>query len=471
MELPKPHYYYSHECDPYEQKLKDISYAETITPQNKNVVYIIPPSPQVPTPGREFLVTGPFEGFTYIASLTKKMGYNTTIFDCRLKEDLETQIIEAVKDADIIGIATYCDSFVFLETIPPIIKARFPEKLIILGGPLVTSIPEIIMETTCADCALVGEAELTLIELFETYFSDKNADLSHIKGLVYRENDNVIANDPRPQIKDLDNLPLLDYTVWPQYDSIVKNGQILISSTRGCPQQCSFCFKTIPALRMKSIERFQYEVEYLKKTTGFTYTWLNDLTFNVVEDRALQISRILKENDIQFHCFARVVNVTDKLCSTLKECNCLGIWFGVESCDQNVLDINRKNIDMNTICQAVATAEKAGLAVRGLFIVGLSGETEGSLKKMLSFIEENSFLPLVKYLVPFPGTSVYEHCVETNIIPDIKEFLRMLSRRKISDFDDEIINVTDIEESVIRHYFHEIWKLTKEREQAKEYQL
>jgi anaerobic magnesium-protoporphyrin IX monomethyl ester cyclase len=282
--------------------------------------------------------------------------------------------------------------------------------------------------------------------------------------LAFKTDGRILFSPPRPQVKNLDNLPLPDFTIWPNYESIVKNGQILISSMRGCPQECSFCFKTIPALRLKSLERFEKEVAHLKKTTKFDYTWLNDLTFNVIEKRAIDICRILKKYDVKFHCFARVQKVSKPLVDALKETGCLGIWFGLESYDQKILDVNRKNITTKEINHAVALAESAGLAVRGLFIVGLYGETEESLRHMVDFIKKSRFLPLVKYLVPFPGTSLYHHAVESGKIKDAVEFLKMLSVRKVSDHDDEIINLTDLKEETLRDYFHQVWNITKERE-------
>ena len=462
--LPKYNYNLSLEIDPYEEKLKEISYSGSAPLRTQEVVLVIPPSPQVPTPGREFLITGPFEGFTYIATLVKKMGYRLKVVDCRLEEDPVGLVLEGVKTANIVGIASYCDSFVFLRNVTAMVKEKYPGKPIFLGGPLVTSLPEVILENTSADLAVLGEAELTLIELLDVYFFGRKAGLEMIKGVAYKDGGTVRVNPHRPQIKNLDNLPLLDYTVWPNYESIVKNGQILISSTRGCTQECSFCFKTIPRLRLKSIERFRREVAYLKKVTKFDYTWLNDLTFNVIEERAIKICRILKEYDVRYHCFARVQKVSKELVKTLKDTGCLGIWFGIESYEQSILDANRKNISIADIDIGVQTAIDAGLSVRGLFIVGLYGETEGSLKRMVDFIKKSRFLPLVKYLVPFPGTSLYRYACDSGKIKDVVEFLEMLSERKVSDNDDKIINLTGLQERVLRDYFHQVWNITKERE-------
>ena len=465
--LPKCGYYLSSGIDPQESILKDISHVTNVSQKSELVVLIVPPSPQIPTPGREFLVSGPFEGFTSIATLIKKLGYRLKVIDCRMKASFEQLILDGAKEADIIGIATYCDSFIFLQNITQLIKKQYPEKMVFLGGPLVTSLPEVILANTLADCAILGEGELTLIEFLNAYFWGGNKfNLKGIKGMAYKQEGDVIINPARPQIKDLDNLPLLDYTIWPNYKNIVKNGQILISSMRGCPQECSFCFKTIPQLRLKSFKRFEEEVAYLKSTTAFDYTWLNDLTFNVIEKRAMGICGILKKYNVRYHCFARVQKVSKKLAETLKETGCLGIWFGIESYDQDVLNGNRKNIKVENIDAGVQVAQDAGLSIRGLFIVGLYGETEDSLKKMVDFIKKSKFLPLVKYLVPFPGTSLYEYAVKKGKIKDPVEFLKMLSCRKVSDYDDEIINLTDLKEETLRDYFHQIWSITNEREGA-----
>ncbi len=458
------HYFYSNEKDSQEDILREITYSPGITPRKETIALIIPPSPQKPTPGREFLITGPFEGFTYIATLVKKMGYQLRVIDCRLKNDISNFVLENARDASIIGIATYMDSFVFLKEITSLLKKEFPDKLVFLGGSLVSSLPEILLSHTAADCAILGEAELTLIEFLNRYSAGSPVEFKNIKGSAYKEKGQVIINSPRPQIKNLDNLPLLDYTIWPNYESIVANGQILISSMRGCPMECAFCFKTIPALRLKSLERFEEEVAYFKKTTKFDYTWLNDLTFNINEKRAMLVCDVMKKYGVKYHCFARVTHFNRDLAYRLKETGCLGIWFGMESYDQKILDNCGKNITVEDINKALAVSQEAGLAVRGLFIIGLYGETEESLNNMFNFVKENNFLPLVKYLVPFPGTALYNYAVKTGKIKDVIEFLNMLSCRKIRDYDDDVINLTSLKEESLRDYFHRIWNITQERE-------
>lgn len=454
-------------ADPYEKILAGLSKPGGRAARRGKVALMIPPSPQLPTPGREFLISGPFEGFTAVATVVKKMGYGLKVVDCRPRGGENVSLaLKEIADASVVGIAGYCDSFAFLQEMTGAIKKAFPDKLLFLGGPLVTSLPETVLENTSADCAMLGESELTVIEFLETAVERGQTDLSDIRGMALKTPGGVRLTGARPQIQDLDNLPFPDYTIWPNHKEIAADGQIIISTTRGCPCACSFCFKTIPALRMKSLERFEREVAYLKETTNFDYAWLNDLTFNVNVPRAMKVCDILHKYGVKYHCFARVAGVSGGFAAKLKRTGCQGIWFGIESYDQEVLDLNRKNTTIAQIDAALETASRAGLRARGLFIVGLPGETESSLRGMMEFIRKGDFIPLVKYLVPFPGTALYEEALKTGKITDTVEFLRGLSRRRVGDHDDAITNMTGLDESLLRDYFHRIWELTREKEAA-----
>ncbi|MFA6434563.1 MAG: radical SAM protein [Elusimicrobiales bacterium] len=455
--------------DAYEKVLAALAGSEGRAARGETIALVIPPSPQIPTPGREFLISGPFEGFTAVATVVKKLGYKLKVVDCRPKGG--TDIGWALKEtagACAVGLACYCDSFVFLTDMTAAIKRSFPDTLVFLGGPLVTSLPELLLEKTSADCALLGEAELTLIEFLETAVERGQTDLSGVKGMALKTAAGVKLTAPRPQIRNLDNLPFPDYTIWPDHKGIAAAGRIIISTSRGCPCACTFCFKTIPALRFKSLARLEAEVAYLKASTGFDYAWLNDLTFNVDVPRAVKICKLLHKHGVKYHCFARVDGVSRDFASELKRTGCQGIWFGLESYDQKVLDLSRKNTTIAGINSAMAAAAEAGLSARGLFIVGLPGETEGSLERMMEFIRKGEFIPLVKYLVPFPGTAVYKDALKTAKITDTEAFLRELSLRRVGDHDDAITNLTGLDETLIRDHFHKIWELTREKEAAYE---
>ena len=72
------------------------------------------------------------------------------------------------------------------------------------------------MESTEADFAVLGEGELTLVELMDHIMGRSGAlPPSDIEGLAWRDADGrVVVNPPRPQMLDLDPVPLLDLSLW-----------------------------------------------------------------------------------------------------------------------------------------------------------------------------------------------------------------------------------------------------------------
>jgi radical SAM superfamily enzyme YgiQ (UPF0313 family) len=91
---------------------------------------------------------------------------------------------------------------------------------------------------------------------------------------------------------------------------------------------------------------------------------------------------------------------------------CRTIEFGVESADQTILDIVRKNIRLENARDCFAKAKQAGLFTHAYWLVGLPGETEQSActtqETMLKWAEDG----LVdtweyKMFIPYPGTPIY----------------------------------------------------------------
>src|SRR6187402_726282 len=58
-----------------------------------------------------------------------------------------------------------------------------------------------------ADFILLGEAEMTLLELVNA-LQENRKDLSSIPGIAFKQNDCVIKTARRSVLKDLDSLPL-----------------------------------------------------------------------------------------------------------------------------------------------------------------------------------------------------------------------------------------------------------------------
>ena len=100
-----------------------------------------------------------------------------------------------------------------------------------------------------------------------------------------------------------------------------------------------------------------------------------------------------------------------------KKSGCWQVCFGIESADQEVLDRINKKITVPQVERAVRLAKSVGLETLGLFIFGLSGDTEGSIRRTINFAK-NTPLDTAKFdiCIPYPGTPYFKELKSENRI-------------------------------------------------------
>jgi anaerobic magnesium-protoporphyrin IX monomethyl ester cyclase len=439
------------------QKIKEESIKPLKTDNSKpHFTIIVTPSCFTVPEGWGFVLKQPFEGVSYIATVLFNAGFPVKIADARFQKDPVSFSLDSVGDASVIGIATYEDSFPFVQDACAQIKKKYPDKLIVLGGALVTSTPQVLMKNTAADIAVLGEGEETTRELMEAVSARDIDAIGKIPGLCYKDKSgNLHFTEKRPQMADLESLPVMNLSLWPETQKNRKVKEIFFSHSRGCYKNCSFCFRTTPQLSQKSIPKFRDELRELKKKYDFEFIYFVDLTFAIQKQRTLEICEVLKEFKVSWSCMSRVQNIDEEILKAMKAAGCQIILYGFESLDQTILDNAHKGITPAEIRRMVKLTQDNGIQVGGLFIVGLPQETRESLKKVVDFIDETGSACRVKYLSAIPGTEIYRWALETGIIKDEVSHLRWLANEKC-DKDDDFINFTQLPAQVIRDTYKAI---------------
>ncbi len=115
------------------------------------------------------------------------------------------------------------------------------EVPVVWGGPGPTSVYEVMINHPLIDIVVRGEGEYTLKELADAL--KNGSSLKGIKGVVYKEDGNVIVNEER-EFCDLNELPLVPYhLVDIENYKVMRRGipSISIETSRGCPHRCKFC--------------------------------------------------------------------------------------------------------------------------------------------------------------------------------------------------------------------------------------
>ena len=93
------------------------------------------------------------------------------------------------------------------------------------------------------------------------------------------------------------------------------------------------------------------------------------------------------------------------------------ICYGIESGSQRILDTIKKNIALENTEKAIRWTHKAGILVLGVFILGIPGENEETLRHTLLFAKR---LPLYRVifntLQPLPGSEIYKMALRTGAL-------------------------------------------------------
>ena len=130
-----------------------------------------------------------------------------------------------------------------------------------------------------------------------------------------------------------DLFPMEEFITSPKFYPFDQHDRVtVLSSGRGCPYSCNFCYR-VSAYRIRPYDDILDEMEFLidrYKVNGFYF--LDDLLM-LSEKKVKGICEgiINRGMKIKFNLAGRVNIVTPEIASLLKEAGCISIYYGVES--------------------------------------------------------------------------------------------------------------------------------------------
>jgi len=228
---------------------------------------------------------------------------------------------------------------------------------------------------------------------------------------------------------DLDVIPFQDFSVWERFQG--KNiPEIYLSSSRGCPCNCTFCFRTFPQLQYKSVGRVKREIDYYS-SRGFKMAWWNDLNFVTDRSHVHQLMQTVFQNhSFRWTAFNRVTGLDEETLLLMKANGLDLVLYGMESVSKAVLDGYRKGIARSAMIDTIELHRKCGVKIGGLFIIGAPDDNEESMQELMEFCREFKEVTRVKYLSALPGTDFYQECLKNGLIKDEIKHLEWLSQEQ-----------------------------------------
>lgn len=363
-------------------------------------------------------------GFGYIAAVLEKEKIPVAVIDAPVLDLKQGQVISEAKKfkPSIIGFTSVTQEYPYVLKSARNFKKHFRECPIIIGGSHVNCDLRATIKQKCFDIAVLGEGEETMVELVHAL--EKGASLRKIKGLVYKQGGKIIINPPRPPIENLDQLPLPARHLFPpltKYRSTPGSHKNLpigsIITSRGCPFHCTFCDHAIfgENLRLRDYKKVVDEIEVLVKDYGAREIRVWDDTFNFDAKRVINICKEIIKRKLVFSwtCQGRVNFVDLTTLRWMKKAGCWQISYGIESGNQQQLNRIKKGITLEMVRQAVAKTKKAGIEMKGFFMLGLPGDTEKTMQETIDFAKELDVdIAAFSITIPFLGTEIYRQAIK-----------------------------------------------------------
>lgn len=387
--------------------------------------------------GKTLEVLSPPLGLCYLGGMLRKMGYGVELYDPHIenfdkysKEDMSQALKAAIKnkirtsDHTILGISSpYLYTYKWAHYISKISKAVAPEKKVIMGGGYPSLVPEKVMEDINVDYVVIGEGEIVLTNLVEKIAV--GSDVGDLDGVAYKSDGNIVVVPKKTFVEDVNSIsyPAWDLVDVERYFLVQSKRKLNVISSRACPYSCTFCnsYKTWgKGFRKRSAQDILGEVAYLVREFGVKEIGFVDDNMTIDKNRFMEIAGGLKEIGVTWNINNISSFTTDsEMLMAMKEGGCGTIAIALESANERTLKSLRKPVDLVKTIDLLKECRRIGLRCNILIISGLPYETKAEMRRTFDYVEAaGADWCTISMLVPFPGTDVYEYCMEHDYFID-----------------------------------------------------
>ncbi len=400
--------------------------------ESKKILFITPPyhSGVVESAGVWLNV-----GFVYLAGSLRAAGYDPIIYDAMSYWVGYDEIAKKIREIDpaVVASTAFTAEIVDALKVLKLAKEIDPEIITVIGNVHPTFCYEEILNQSSdhVDFIVRGEGEVTMVELMDTLYSA--GDLSQVKGLAYKNGEEIITTPPRGFIEDLDSLPMAwDLIDWPIYTYKPMKDSILaiVSSSRGCSSKCSFCSQQLfwnQCWRGRSAENFVEELEHLRDTYGVSVVMLADETPTWDRERWEKILDLIMERNVGVKLLmeTRVDDIIrdEDIMWKYRDALVDHIYVGVESTSQETLDKFNKNIKVEESKKALDLINEYDMVSETSFVLGMPDDTAESMSNTLKLAKYyNPDLAFFLAIAPWPYSEIYPELKEYTVVDDYRRY-------------------------------------------------
>lgn len=329
-------------------------------------------------------------------------------------EDIASQ----AGDYELAVLYTSTPSFSADVKVAEALKSANPNLRIGFVGAHVAVLPEPALRASRAvDFVARNEFDFTIGEIAE------GRPWQDIDGISYRRGAEIVHNKERDILHDMDQLPPVvevyrrDLTIEDYFIGYLKHPYLSVYTGRGCKSRCTFCLwpQTIGGHKYRTrspanvLDEMRRAREYFPQVKEFFF---DDDTFTDDLPRAEEIARGMGKLGVPWSCNAKG-NVPYGTLKVLKDNGLRLFVVGYESGNQQILFNIKKGMRVDRARQFTEDCHKLGISIHGTFVVGLPGETRGTIEETIRFAQQvNPHTIQVSLAATYPGTYLHRQAME-----------------------------------------------------------
>jgi len=407
-------------------------------------------------------------GIRVLSSCLRKAGHNVKLiflipqesksaadkFRIIYSEEVLDALEKVVSEDDLIGFSLMSNQFIQASDVTRFLKSRNVSAPIIWGGIQPTVEPKECLEY--ADMICIGEGEEALLELADQMENDQ--DYLKTQNIWFKTEGGIVQNSVRPLLKDLNQLPLPDYSCENHF--IASDGKInpltkktiiqfqgerfkskkksivyMIMTSRGCLFNCTYCVNSFfhslypkqKLIRWRSEENIIKELKMIQEEfCPISYVYFVDDNFTARSNEALRLFCNKYRTKINVPFFAQVspLTISEEKMELLFSSGCAHVTMGIETASERIAELYNRSKEHKILPQAIAIVEKYRSKMNPpptyQFIIDNPYEslndTLETLKLAVSF--PRPWYNPIYSLVLFPGVPLYSKAMKDGFIID-----------------------------------------------------
>jgi anaerobic magnesium-protoporphyrin IX monomethyl ester cyclase len=334
-------------------------------------------------------------GLGYVAAAFRRFrpNWTTDLLDCAGAKP--ATVVNTILDGlyDIVG---FTGSSLYWKDTENIVRSLRASAVrtpyLIAGGPHVTLTKD--YDSNLWDTVFVGVADLTVGDFCDDFDNKKPHS-------IYM-----------PRQCEPDDLPIPIAPLGANMNVGGAGATAVLYTSFGCTHNCVFCAARAmyPRVKFRSIDHVMKEIDHYVKLGVKSIRFMDD-AFTMSIPRVSDLCARLKPLGLSWGCMARVDQVGMNILDEMKASGCTEVAFGIESFDQNVLDVVGKKVLVSRNAEALKLAYESGLAVEAFIMTGAPGESVRTAKENIFHLKYHEHVIsklLLQTFMPYPGCAVWK---------------------------------------------------------------